>query len=100
MDSKRFNEILGILMEKDNSIETADLLNELKNGYADTQQHQQRITELENSYKTLEQKYIDTFKSSLTDNTSTSTTQTQTQTEQTVEVIQTATFDDIFSKSE
>lgn len=98
MDSKRFNEILGILMEKDNSVETADLLNELKNGYADTEQHQNRITELENNYKTLEQKYIDTFKSTLTDTTS--TTQTQTPTEKPVEVIQTATFDDIFSKPE
>lgn len=98
MDKNRFNEILGILMEKDNSVETADLLNELKNGYADTEQHQNRITELENSYKTLEQKYIDTFKSTLTDTTS--TTQTQTQTEKPVEVIQTATFDDIFSKPE
>lgn len=97
MDKNRFNEILGILMEKDNSVETADLLNELKNGYVDTEQHQNRITELENSYKTLEQKYIDTFKSTLTDTTS--TTQTQSQTEQPVE-IQTATFDDIFSKPE
>lgn len=95
MDKNRFNEILGILMEKDNSVETADLLNELKNGYVDTEQHQNRITELENSYKTLEQKYIDTFKSTLTDTTST----TQPQTEQPVE-IQTATFDDIFSKPE
>lgn len=99
MDSKRFNEILGILMEKDNSVETADLLNELKNGYAETEQHQNRITELENSYKTLEQKYIDTFKSTLTDTNSTTQTQTQAQTEQPVE-IQTATFDDIFSKPE
>lgn len=97
MDKQRFNEILGILMEKDNSIETADLLNELKNGYADTDTHQQRINELESNYKALEQKYIDTFKSTLTDTTS--TTQTQTQTEK-VEVIQTATFDDIFSKPE
>ena len=30
MDKVRFNEILGKLLEKDNSIETTDMLNELK----------------------------------------------------------------------
>lgn len=99
MDKNRFNEILGILMEKDNSVETADLLNELKNGYADTEQHQNRITELENNYKALEQKYIDTFKSSLTNPTTQpqGQEQPQVQTEEVVE-FKTATFNDIFTE--
>lgn len=94
MDKQRFNEILGILLEKDNSVETADLLNELKNGYADTDTHQQRINELENNYKALEQKYIDTFKSSLTEPQA----QSQPNAEPAPVEIQTATFEDIFTK--
>lgn len=94
MDKSRLNEILGILLEKDNSVETADLLNELRNGYQDTDSLNQSLAESEQKYRTLEQKYIDTFRTTL--NSQESTTQ-QTQVTQTVEPAEaTTTFEDIF----
>lgn len=67
MTNKRLNEILKILMEKDESVETAELLNEIKQGYNEPKESKERITKLEADYKALEQKYINTFKNSISD---------------------------------
>lgn len=93
MDKVRFNEILGKLLEKDNSIETTDMLNELKTHFESFEKSEGKIKELEDNYKALEQKYIDTFKNTLTE--SKTEEQPKEETQEKIE-LNIATFDDIF----
>ena len=93
MDKVRFNEILGKLLEKDNSIETTDMLNELKTHFESFEKSEGKIKELEDNYKALEQKYIDTFKNTLTDSKTEEQPKQETQEKTELNI---ATFDDIF----
>ena len=93
MDKVRFNEILGKLLEKDNSIETTDMLNELKTHFESFEKSEGKIKELEDNYKALEQKYIDTFKNTLTDSKTEEQSKEETQDKTELNI---ATFDDIF----
>lgn len=93
MDKSRFNEILGKLLEKDNSIETTDMLNELKTHFESFEKSEGKIKELEDNYKALEQKYIDTFKNTLTDSKTEEQSKEETQEKTELNI---ATFDDIF----
>ena len=93
MDKVRFNEILGKLLEKDNSIETTDMLNELKTHFESFEKSEGKIKELEDNYKALEQKYIDTFKNTLTDSKTEDQSKEETQEKTELNI---ATFDDIF----
>ena len=93
MDKVRFNEILGKLLEKDNSIETTDMLNELKTHFESFEKSEGKIKELEDNYKALEQKYIDTFKNTLTDSKTEEQSKEETQEKTELNI---ATFDDIF----
>lgn len=93
MDKVRFNEILGKLLEKDNSIETTDMLNELKTHFESFEKSEDKIKELEDNYKALEQKYIDTFKNTLTDSKTEEQSKEETQEKTELNI---ATFDDIF----
>ena len=93
MDKGRFNEILGKLLEKDNSIETTDMLNELKTHFESFEKSEGKIKELEDNYKALEQKYIDTFKNTLTDSKTEEQSKEETQEKTEINI---ATFDDIF----
>lgn len=97
MDKVRFNEILGKLLEKDNSIETTDMLNELKTHFESFEKSEGKIKELEDNYKALEQKYIDTFKNTLTDSKTEEQPKQETQDKTELNI---ATFDDIFTKPE
>ena len=93
MDKVRFNEILGKLLEKDNSIETTDMLNELKTHFESFEKSEGKIKELEDNYKALEQKYIDTFKNTLTESKTEEQPKEETQEKKELNI---ATFDDIF----
>lgn len=93
MDKVRFNEILGKLLEKDNSIETTDMLNELKTHFESFEEADGKIKELEDNYKALEQKYIDTFKNTLTESKTEEQPKQETQEKTELNI---ATFDDIF----
>ena len=93
MDKVRFNEILGKLLEKDNSIETTDMLNELKTHFESFEKSEDKIKELEDNYKALEQKYIDTFKNTLTESKTEEQPKQETQEKPELNI---ATFDDIF----
>ena len=93
MDKVRFNEILGKLLEKDNSIETTDMLNELKTHFESFEKSEGKIKELEDNYKALEQKYIDTFKNTLTESKTEEQPKQETQEKTELNI---ATFDDIF----
>ena len=93
MDKGRFNEILGKLLEKDNSIETTDMLNELKTHFESFEKSEDKIKELEDNYKALEQKYIDTFKNTLTESKTEEQSKEGTQEKTELNI---ATFDDIF----
>lgn len=97
MEKARFNEILGKLLEKDNSIETTDMLNELKTHFESFEKSEGKIKELEDNYKALEQKYIDTFKNTLTDSKTEEQPKQETQDKTELNI---ATFDDIFTKPE
>ena len=97
MDKVRFNEILGKLLEKDNSIETTDMLNELKTHFESFEKSEGKIKELEDNYKALEQKYIDTFKNTLTESKTEEQPKQETQEKTELNI---ATFDDIFTKPE
>lgn len=63
MKKERFNEILGVLIEQNENIETAKLLQELKEGFDDS--IELKYNELQEKYNNLEKEYIDTFKNSL-----------------------------------
>ena len=93
MDKGRFNEILGKLLEKDNSIETTDMLNELKTHFESFEKSEGKIKALEDNYKALEQKYIDTFKNTLTESKTEEQSKEETQEKTELNI---ATFDDIF----
>ena len=97
MEKARFNEILGKLLEKDNSIETTDMLNELKTHFESFEKSEDKIKELEDNYKALEQKYIDTFKNTLADSKTEEQAKQETQDKTELNI---ATFDDIFTKPE
>lgn len=64
MKLERLNEILKILIEKDESIETTDLLNEIRTGFQESENNK-KAEEWEQKYNELEKRYIDTFKTVL-----------------------------------
>lgn len=64
MKIERLNEILNTLLAKDESVETTDLLNEIRVGFTENENNQ-LANEWEQKYNELEKRYIDTFKSVL-----------------------------------
>ena len=63
MKKERLKEIIDTLLKKDETVETAGLLNEVLEGFDDTAQ--QEVETLTTKYAELEKKYIDTFKGKL-----------------------------------
>ena len=66
MKLERFNEILTTLITTNENLETAKLLQELKEGYNENS-YEKEYNELKEKYDALEKEYIDTFKNTLTE---------------------------------
>ena len=94
MKLERLNEILSQLLAKDESVETTDLLNEIRTGFTENENNQ-KANEWEEKYNELEQRYISTFKSVL-DKKEDYTPPTPKKEEKAVPPDALTTFDDIF----
>lgn len=64
MKKERLNEILKELLERNESVETTALLEELRQGYTEND-NSAEVEGWKTKYSELEQKYIDTFKNIL-----------------------------------
>lgn len=93
MKVERFNEILTTLINSNENLETAKLLQELKEGYNENS-YEKEYNELKVKYDALEKEYIDTFKNTLTE-----PVETPVETTDTVEVEE-IHVDDLFTSVE
>lgn len=93
MKVERFNEILTTLINSNENLETAKLLQELKEGFNENS-YEKEYNELKVKYDALEKEYIDTFKNTLTE-----PVETPVETTETVEVEE-IHVDDLFTSVE
>lgn len=98
MKIERLNEILKTLLEKDESVETTDLLNEIRNGFVENENNQ-KATEWEQKYNELQQRYVETFKSVI-DKPADNTPPAPPKEEKVIPPEALTTFDDIFVEGE
>lgn len=96
MTKERLNEILKILLEKDESVETTDLLEEIRKGFSDDE-NAKKVEELQTKYDALQQRYIDTFKSVI-DGEGDNTPPTPKKEEKEIPPDALTTFEDIFKE--
>ena len=94
MKQERLAEILKILLAKDESVENAEMLEEIRKGFEEIDTS--KITELQTKYDALQQKYIDTFKSVLDKPANENTPPVPKQEEVVIPPDAKTTFEDIF----
>lgn len=94
MKQERLAEILKILLAKDESVENAELLEEIRKGFEED--NTSELTDLKQKYDALQQKYIDTFKSVLDKPNTENTPPVPKQEEVEIPPDAKTTFEDIF----
>lgn len=95
MNKERFNEILGELLKRDESVETTSLLEELRQGYTENT-NEAEIEGWKTKYNDLEKKYIDTFKNILNNEPEEQGAPAPQVVEKEINPASQMTFDDIF----